>query len=519
MNQEATVTAGDIARLVDVGRAAVSNWRRRYDDFPRPVGGTASSPLFSLAEVEDWLRRNGKRFEVSRAERVWQRLRAAADDLGLGELVADTGAALENGAFHADEQLDGAVAELGAREVFEFLYERYQEVHVRRLPVTPGPIAELMARLAGRVDTVFDPACGTGALLLAATASHAFGQDLDETAAAMAGTRLRLAGIDARVSAGDSLRQDAFAGELADAVLCDPPLNERAWGHEELAGDGRWEFGVPPRGEPELAWVQHCLSHARPGGTVAILLPPAVAGRRSGRRIRGNLLRAGALRAVVTMPDGTRDLWLLRRPEPGTGGDRVLLLESTEDFAAVEKAWAAPESWPTKVIDLIDDDVDLSPARHRGSEGGESFVAALAGFRARALVPPDLEVLDHDRSWPLTTIGELIKAGLVRKSGEGVPVKSPAGTEYRVDPERIDPDFLAGLLRSAMHRMTSNSTRLDLRRVRVPRLPLAEQRAYGRAFRRLAEFEAELAEAAALGERLVRLGFDGLADGHLQPGH
>ncbi|GAB2751097.1 N-6 DNA methylase [Amycolatopsis magusensis] len=514
---EATVTAGDIARLVDVGRAAVSNWRRRYDDFPRPVGGTASSPVFSLAEVEDWLRRNGKRFEVSLAERVWQRLRAAADDLALGELVAETGIALEDGGFRADELLSGAVGELGRRAVFEFLYERYQEVHVRRLPVTPGPIAELMARLAGRVDSVFDPACGTGALLLAAAAPRASGQDLDETSAAMTGTRLRLAGIDARVVAGDSLRRDAFGTEVADAVLCDPPLNERAWGHEELAGDARWVYGVPPRGEPELAWVQHCLAHVRPGGTVAILLPPAVAGRRSGRRIRGNLLRAGALRAVVTLPDGTRDLWLLRRPEPGTGGDRVLLMESTEDLSMVEKAWAEPDSWTTRVIDLLDDDVDLSPARHRGADGGESFLAALEGFRARALDAPELAVLTQDRSWPLTTIGELIKAGLVRKSGEGVPVKSPAGTEYRVDPERIDPDFLAGLLRSAMHRMTSNSTRLDLRRVRVPRLPLAEQRAYGRAFRRLGEFEAQLAEAAEYGERLVRLGFDGLADGHLQP--
>ncbi|HVV24764.1 MAG TPA: SAM-dependent methyltransferase, partial [Pseudonocardiaceae bacterium] len=94
MSQDATVNAGDIARLVDVGRAAVSNWRRRYGDFPQPVGGTASSPLFSLHEVEEWLRRNGKTYEVSLADRTWQRLRTAGDDLRLGALVAAAGALL-----------------------------------------------------------------------------------------------------------------------------------------------------------------------------------------------------------------------------------------------------------------------------------------------------------------------------------------------------------------------------------------------------------------------------------------
>lgn len=58
MQDNATeVTAAGIARLAGVGRAAVSNWRRRHADFPRPVGGTETSPSFALAEVESWLRK------------------------------------------------------------------------------------------------------------------------------------------------------------------------------------------------------------------------------------------------------------------------------------------------------------------------------------------------------------------------------------------------------------------------------------------------------------------------------
>src|SRR5215472_14254148 len=110
---DATVNTGDIARLVDVGRAAVSNWRRRHDDFPQPVGGTASSPLFSLHEVEEWLRRNGKTFQVSLADRVWQRLRAAGDDLRLGDLVAEAGAMLTGEPAMLDADLSELADERG----------------------------------------------------------------------------------------------------------------------------------------------------------------------------------------------------------------------------------------------------------------------------------------------------------------------------------------------------------------------------------------------------------------------
>ncbi|WP_449066031.1 hypothetical protein [Planomonospora algeriensis] len=56
-----------------------------------------------------------------------------------------------------------------------------------------------------------------------------------------------------------------------------------------------------------------------------------------------------------------------------------------------------------------------------------------------------------------------------------------------------------------------------MRRARVPMLPIAEQRRYGAAFRELTALEDGLRETAARGETLIRLGFDGLVDGHLRP--
>ncbi|ADJ50633.1 type I restriction system adenine methylase [Amycolatopsis mediterranei S699] len=564
MDDDATVSAADIARLAGVGRAAVSNWRRRYPDFPPPVGGTASSPLFGLSAVAGWFRARGKKFELSAGERAWQRLRALGDDLDLAERVSRAGGFF---AFQAgisdtfDSELDDPelltlLSELthqaGPVEAFELVCRRYFEAHSRRLSATPEPIAELMARLAGPVSTILDPACGFGALALASGAKTVLGQDSDPMTASIAALRLRLRGLEVEVHAVDALREDAFAGRTAEAVLCDPPFNERAWGHDELVGDARWEYGLPPRGEPELAWVQHCLAHVEPGGTVVILMPGAAAGRRSGKRIRGNLLRAGAVRAVVTLTPTGPDLWLLRRPAPGERAPSTVLLgEAGDDLSTVEESWREfgehPESG-VRIIDLLDDDVDLTPARRRtrDEDPGLAFQAVRTRFAELAPELPPLEAAAAEPAF--TTIGELVKAGFVevkyapvRADAEHPPAEAgdvvasvtgiayvhsgpprPVGaglTVYRVDAERLDAEFLAGCLRAADLPAASASTRIDSRRVRIPRVSLAVQREYGEVFRRLAEFDAVLRETAETGRELVRLGFAGLVGGRLRPGH
>ncbi|MDT5033311.1 MAG: hypothetical protein QOC94_3482, partial [Actinoplanes sp.] len=76
VQQRARVTAADIARLAGVGRAAVSNWRKRYDSFPTPVAGTAASPQFNLDEIEKWLAEQGKLTAVAAEDRLWRSLLA-----------------------------------------------------------------------------------------------------------------------------------------------------------------------------------------------------------------------------------------------------------------------------------------------------------------------------------------------------------------------------------------------------------------------------------------------------------
>ncbi|MFD8915081.1 N-6 DNA methylase [Streptomyces sp. NPDC059575] len=805
MQDNATeVTAAGIARLAGVGRAAVSNWRRRHADFPKPVGGTETSPSFALAEVENWLRKQGKLAEVPLRERVWQQLAghpegpltalvhagcvllliherptvwldvSAGSDERLAAMLpealkrvltprfggvpdrtvhsgrpasggASVNSARGTGAVNAAHGAQGVnpvlgtqavnaaspaggvnpahatpgvntgpaapgvntgpspegmnagtpspgvntpgtaptvnpaptrpapptmtpaptatptptptptappasptpalrpptgpqllpsapllrgaaelAAEIGARQTFEFLLGRQLDANPRQYTLTPTELAGLMAELAGPARTVLDPACGTGALLRAVDVrpgQELYAQDSAPDLAAVTALRLALHSRAAvRAAVGDTLRADAFPELRADAVLCHPPFNERNWGHDELAYDPRWEYGFPARTESELAWVQHALARLTDDGTAVLLMPPAAASRRSGRRIRADLLRRGVLRAVIALPVGAAPpyniplhVWVLRRPGRTPVTPEVLLMDTGRfagesrggpDWAAVRDsvldAWRAftragrledrpglARSLP--VIELLDDDVDLAPARHLPPDAGADGAEQLTAVRERLgetlrltadLTPPPADPAPPAR-WPLTTVGELARGGalLLRSGGNGgharVPVltdhdvlagTAPSGTLpesgeeavltepgdvvvpvlgggsvarvidgttggavlgrnlvlLRPDRAALDPWFLAGFLRGTANNRQASSyastaTRLDVRRLQLPRLSLDEQRRYGARFRALDEFERALRHASRFGEQLVRGMYDGLTDGTVAP--
>ncbi|MFE6055066.1 N-6 DNA methylase [Kitasatospora sp. NPDC056446] len=574
------VTAVEIARLAGVGRAAVSNWRRRHPDFPRPVGGTDASPAFALAEVDSWLRAQGKIAELPLLEKVWQLVETLRDPAGhpaaplveagaqllllhraperwaeladqpdtrlalaLPRAVADT-------AVHAfgpdgarllglpgllgSTQLDLArllaalAADTGPTGAYEQLLTRHGEANARQYSPTPPEAAELLAAVAGVPATVLDPAVGLGAVLLAhPPTTGRYGQDADPVAAALAQLRLALhtpadepGPLPLELRAGDALRADGYPRDTFEAVLCQPPYNERDWGHDELQFDSRWPGGlVPPRGESELAWVLHCLAHTRPGGLTALLLPPTVAVRRSGRRVRAELLRSGALRAVIALPAGAAPpygvplhLWVLRAPLPGDDFRQVLLLDAGATPPAGAAGAPAPEGgrdrvdWPglrrtvldawrgfdlaareglpvpadrpgvhraVAAIDLLDDETDLSPARHvppAAPLGGAAELSHLGSRLAELLadLADPATLLPQPGAEPgadagaapvgVVTIGELVRAGAleVYSSGTGGGTGGGAGAGVRAGagtggtPVVTDQDLATGAAPSAV---------------------------------------------------------------------
>ncbi|MFD7709726.1 N-6 DNA methylase [Streptomyces sp. NPDC059786] len=718
------MTAAEISRIAGVTRATVSNWRRRHDDFPAPSGGTDSSPLYDLETVRTWLAARGHTSAATPAEELRTTLRlrtrsgagsgvdgasdllllvlAAArrtpDELtALAELpdaelaaraegtAAEVARVVPGGAVQAPARFTSAdapvlralalcVRDEGGQAALAVLAERELEDSAASGTYrTPEPLADLAARLLpGTVERVLDPACGSGTLLAAAArlgADDLFGQDTLPVQAQRSAVSLMLTAPEAAVTVrpGDSLRADAFPNLTVDAVVCNPPYGDRDWGHDELAYDPRWAYGFPPRAESELAWVQHALAHLVPGGHAVLILPPATAGRASGRRVRAALVRSGALRAVVALPPGAAaplhiglQMWILQRPEPG-GPERksVLFVDTAEaptgglaggatthtrtrgggrgtvlDWAGITdralSSWEAfregPDGFQDKpglsravpVVDLLDDVVDLTPARLvRASpadidparlvdevEATRGDLASAAEALVRAAGDRSWDAAGASaREWRTATVADLARGGaltLLRTApemsrqeashtsgtsgaagkareaeqravlmgsdiatgsapsgdaaalgsaaaplvaGGDVLVRSLAGGSgpmarvadeqdegallgpqvhlFRPDPARLDSWFLAGFLAAEdnIAGASTGSTTLHVSpgRLRVPLLPLEEQRRYGEAFRRVHELRTEARRALRLAEETAGLLAGGLTGGALVP--
>lgn len=651
-DEPVTLTLAGVARLAGVGRAAVSNWRRRHDDFPTPVGGTDVSPQFSLDEMESWLIRHGK-VDASSAgwERLWPRIEDLGDRQRMGLVVAAMGERLaglqgpglvDPAAFAAgDRELVEEALRLAERDGsavgFGELLERWLSTHVRQLVVTPPRLADAMAAIAAElrgdkaVRHMADPACGVGSLLLAAArrwgtrpGTLLTGVELDSVLAGLARARLALEapGQSTEIVAADTLRAPVSLREPADVILCNPPSNEREWGHSELSTDQRWQFGQPPRTESELAWVQHVVSELGTEGVAVVLLPPAVASRRAGRRIRAALLRAGVVRGVVALPAGAAapygvglHLWLLDAPSSRSAAAPVVFVDAADCRTTGTGGRAAVIDWDgvlqrtldalrgkpevertagADLMDLLGDETDLTPARHVRTDLAVSagdlrrmwtgFDAAQlkVGDSGAALRPlklsqttadlPTVTVAELERSGAVTIVPgvalppetvqrgrtmphdaawELITAPTAAVDGErdrewvdaedahrlesegravltafgdvvvvvtsfgfdawvetGVPrVLSPYLYRLRGTKDLLDPFFLAACLRVPANARqagthASVSSRIDVRRLRVLRLPLDEQRSLGEIHRRLAAFEDSIAELRAAGGRL-----------------
>src|SRR3954463_5641068 len=113
VQENPTITAAEIARLAGVGRAAVSNWRKRHPDFPVPVGGTPASPEFDLIQVEQWLRGQGKLPELSPVDRLWRHVAPTTDTAA--DALAAVGALLlarQRGERPARRQVDRRLTDL-----------------------------------------------------------------------------------------------------------------------------------------------------------------------------------------------------------------------------------------------------------------------------------------------------------------------------------------------------------------------------------------------------------------------
>jgi type I restriction enzyme M protein len=222
-------------------------------------------------------------------------------------------------------------------------------------------MVELLDPKAG--ESIYDPACGTGGMLLGAIEhvqrgggdartffGKIYGQEKNLTTASIARMNLVLHGIeDFQIVREDTLRSPAFTdsstGGLAmfDCVIANPPFSLKEWGRDLWESDpwGRAVFGLPPESYGDYAWVQHMVaSMAARTSRMAVVLPQGALFRKDAEgRIRKALLEQDLIEAVVGLAPnifyGTGlapAVVVLRRTKPAARKRKVLVADASSLF-------------------------------------------------------------------------------------------------------------------------------------------------------------------------------------------
>lgn len=252
-------------------------------------------------------------------------------------------------------------------DAYEYLIKQFADATNKKAGefYTPRSVVRLMVDIVDpqEGETVYDPACGTGGMLLAAVEhvrarggdprtffGRIYGQEKNLTTAAAARMNLFLHGLeDFVVERGDTLRNPVFtdpaSGGLArfDVVIANPPFSLEAWGRELWESDpwGRAFAGLPTDSNADMAWVQHMVASMAEGtGRMAVVLPQGALFRSGVEgQIRQHLLKADLVEAVIGLAPnlfyGTglaACVLLLRRQKAESRRGKVLIVDASSLF-------------------------------------------------------------------------------------------------------------------------------------------------------------------------------------------
>ena len=184
---------------------------------------------------------------------------------------------------------------------------------------TPLMVTELVAKLATpkEGDTICDPACGSGGLLI--QAAHQipsgnvalFGQETNGSTWALCRMNMFLHNFDsARIEWGDTLNNPLLLSNNSlmrfDVVVANPPFSLDKWGAENAGNDQyrRFTRGIPPKSKGDWAFITHMVETARAQkGRVAVVVPHGVLFRGGSElKIRQAMIEENILDAVIGLP-------------------------------------------------------------------------------------------------------------------------------------------------------------------------------------------------------------------------
>src|SRR5690554_6314057 len=205
---------------------------------------------------------------------------------------------------------------------YEYLIKHFADLTNKKAGefYTPRSVVHLMGLILDphEGESIYDPAGGTGGMLLECVhhlkesnedyrTLKLYGQEKNLTSSSIARMNMFLHGIeDFQIVRGDTLRNPVFFEadglKTFDCVIANPPFSLKEWGADLWVNDpyGRNIAGVPPKGNGDMAWVQHMISSMNGSGRMTVVLPHGALFRKGAEgKIREALLKQDLLEAVI----------------------------------------------------------------------------------------------------------------------------------------------------------------------------------------------------------------------------
>ncbi|GAA4382726.1 N-6 DNA methylase [Brevibacterium sp. NPDC049920] len=368
MSTSGLVTIKDITALAHVGRAAVSNWRARYQDFPAPSAESTSRRLyFDREEIIEWLTQHGHHPPLSENQEadlasVITGLQAESKDresaaetalmllaISFGENPLSTAAIrkmqtwsdlapfaldlptpVRDTIAHAMRSRNGLTrAELDTlrvlssmksetpRSISEQIVERLFTDVSRADSVAIGTYRSSASRLLAELartsltggNSIYDPVCGIGDALVQIADTRGdcdyFANDVDPSATAIAVLRLFFCGVQAAASSANIIEFDPHSSLKADVVIAEPPLGPSVTGTMNPT-DRRWLSYSEVTG-PRIAdagFILDAVHHLSATGSAYVITASNLLTATGLGTLRQRLVAAGQVEAVVELPKG-----------------------------------------------------------------------------------------------------------------------------------------------------------------------------------------------------------------------
>ncbi len=244
------------------------------------------------------------------------------DKLGDGKAMQDRLSKLV--AIFADLDFSGSRAEgddlLG--DAYEYLMRHFatESGKSKGQFYTPAEVSRVIARIVGvdastsQDDTVYDPTCGSGSLLLKVADETPrgitiYGQENDNATWALSRMNMILHdNATADLAKGDTLVAPKFLTNdntlrTFDFVVANPPFSDKSWANGLESEYERFVYGKPPKKNGDYAYLLHALASLKCTGRAVIVMPHGVLFRGNAETtIRRNLLMRGFVEGVIGLP-------------------------------------------------------------------------------------------------------------------------------------------------------------------------------------------------------------------------